>query len=182
MYEDLSRLTVARVKQYGKTLDHIFSTNTFDIYRALGQNSKIIMMLDASVAMPLMFGLSFGSSKSRYGIAAAVLNDLCREHDIKVVVPRCYLNEMVHHGLKALDFLDVYDAFSDDIKSILKSAGNSYLSHFSRFSEKSYLTITEFLKYFGIKRNANINHISNSIESILESFGIRVIDVGRWSP
>ena len=183
LYEDLSKLAVARITQYGKTVDHIFSTNTFDIYRALGRNSDVVMMLDSSVAMPLMFGLSFGSEKSRYGIAAAVLNDLCREHNIKVIVPRCYLNEMAFHGKKAFEFIDMYNELDDDIKAILKSSGNAYLSHFShiRENEGPAYTLSEFLKHFGLSNNSRLSFVENSIESILDSFGIGVLSTGEYS-
>lgn len=187
LYSDLSKLAVARVKQYGKAVDHIFSTNTFDIYRTLGKNSDIVMILDSSVAMPLMFGLSFGSAKSRYGIAAAVLNDLCKEHNIKVMVPRCYLNEMASHGMKAVEFMDTYNALAEDAKDVLKNAKNAYLSHYSHIRDLknasgSDLTISEFLGYFGLRRGVKLSNIENHIETVLDGFGIGILASGSRDP
>ncbi|VVN20557.1 hypothetical protein PS619_04299 [Pseudomonas fluorescens] len=184
LFEDLSRLTVARVSQYGSAIDHIFSTNTFDIYRSLGGNSNIVMLLDSSVAMPMLFGLSFTSARSRYGIAAAALNDLCKEHNINVAVPRVYLNEMAHHGLKALEYIENYNALGEDSKEVLKASGNAYLSHYSHIrdhiSPGKNLSLQEFLSYFGIKKGRQSFKIENAIETLLDQLGISIIETGPW--
>lgn len=180
LYEDLSKLSVFRVSQFGNAINHISSTNTFDIYRALGRNTEITLVLDSSVAMPLMFGREFYNAKSRYGVAASALNTLCDDHNIKIVIPRCYLNEIASHGQKAADFLDTYNALSDDIRSVLKSSGNAYLSHYSHIrssldSEGDSLTLEEFLNHFGIRRGSSKTHIENKIETILDRLGINVV-------
>ena len=180
LYSDLSKLSVLRVSQFGSTLNHISSTNTFDIYRALGRNTEITLVLDSSVAMPLIFGREFYSAKSRYGIAASALSDLCGDHNIRIVIPRCYLNEIASHGQKAIEFLEAYNALDDDIKSVLKSSGNAYLSHYSHIKsslerEGEPLTLEEFLKHFGIKNGSSKLHIENKIETILDRLGIDVV-------
>ncbi|WP_124902322.1 hypothetical protein [Burkholderia sp. Bp9004] len=184
LYEDLSKLSVARVSQYGKTLDHIFSTNTFDIYRALGRTTDVRMLLDSSVAMPLMFGLCFGSVRSRYSIAAAALHQLCQSHNISIAVPRCYVNEIVFHGKEALEFAQTYTALNEANKSALKASSNSYLSHYSHLRERGELkenySLKDFLAHFGLSGNAPARQVENTIESILEDFGIEIISAGRW--
>jgi hypothetical protein len=110
IFEALASTASARLRQYGETINQIFSTNSFDIYRALGRRTDVSIILDASVAMPVLFGLSFGTAKSRYGVAAVALKTACEAHDIKMVVPRAYLNEMASHGMGALDKLEVYEA------------------------------------------------------------------------
>lgn len=183
LYEDLSKLSIPRVQQYGKTLDHIFSTDTFDIFRALGLNSNVVMLLDSSVAIPLICGLAFGSTQTRYGIAAAVLNDLCKKHNIKVKVPKCYLNEMATHGIKAMEFSAIYGALGDIEKNVLKSSGNAYISHFSNIRDNNPdLTLHTFLNYFGLSSSSTIPRIENNIESILNTFGIDILPVPRWEP
>eukprot|EP01133_Synstelium_polycarpum_P022346 gene22346-26803_t len=186
LYEDLSRLSVARVSQYGKTLDHIFSTNTFDIYRALGRTTQVRMMLDSSVAMPLMFGLCFGSVKSRFSIAAAALHELCRSHNISIVVPRCYVNEIVFHGKEALEFCNTYGALNEVNRAALKASSNSYLSHYSHLRDKGEFhedySLKDFLAHFGLSGNALPRKVENTVENILEGFGIEIISVGRWEP
>ncbi|WP_286902883.1 hypothetical protein [Pseudomonas sp. UBA2628] len=186
LYEDLSKLSVARVSQYGKTIEHIFTTNTFDIYRALGRTTDVRMLLDSSVAMPLLFGLCFGSVRSRYSVSAAALHQLCDSHRIQIAVPRCYVNEMVFHGKEALEFLQTYSVLNEDNRIALKSSSNSYLSHYSHLREKGELeetyTFKDFLAHFGIAGNSTPRKIENIIESMLEDFGIEIISTGRWDP
>lgn len=186
LYDDLSKLSIARVKQYGKTLDHIFSTNTFDIYRSLGRTTNIGMLLDSSVAMPLMFGLCFGSVKSRYSVGAAALYQMCRDHGIRIVIPRCYVNEMIFHGKEAIEYAGTYNALNDENRMILKSSSNSYLSHYSHLRDKGELkesyTLIDFLAHFGLTANTATRKIENAIESILDDFGIEIISAGRWEP
>ncbi|MGE4073031.1 MAG: hypothetical protein AB7E72_17830 [Lysobacterales bacterium] len=186
IFEDLSSLNQAKIKGYGEAVNHIFSTNTFDIFRALGRHAEVVMVLDSSVAMPMMFGLSFGPARSRYGLAASALHDVCAAHGISIKVPRCYLNEMASHGCKALEFLTEYDLLDSDLKSFLRESGNAYLSHFShayhRGDVSSEYTLARFLEHFGIRPGASMLRIENKIESILSSFDIGIIDEGRYAP
>jgi len=94
IYEVLSRTNLSKLKQYGDVVNQTFATNTFDIYRALGRRTDIKVVLDSSVAMPVLFGLSFGGARSRYGVAALALRAALVQHEIAAVVPRPYLNEM----------------------------------------------------------------------------------------
>jgi hypothetical protein len=186
LYADLAKLTVARVSQFGEVLDHIFSANTFDIFRALGRNTSVSMVLDSSVAMPLMFGLSFVSVNSRYGIGAAALSELCKAHCLTISVPRCYLNEMANHGLKALEFADTYDLLGDEPKSILRASGNAYISHYSHVRDHGNLlqcpSLKDFLNYFGLAPGRTVRNIENRIESILDSLGINILPISRYEP
>lgn len=186
LFEDLSALSQARIKAYGSAVNHIFATNTFDIYRALGKNSEIVMLLDSSVAMPMIFGLTFGAARSRYGLAAASLHELCVAHGIAIRVPRCYLNEMASHGLKALDYIDEYDSLDGDIKDFLRESGNAYLSHFSHIRKRGEISadydLKRFLRHFGVTSGASVGRVENSIETILSASGIEVFEEGRWEP
>lgn len=185
LYQDLSKLQVAKVKQYGLSLDHILATNTFDIYRSLGQHTKVTMLLDSSVAMPMIFGLQYQSTNTQYGIAANALNKLCRDHSIEMAVPAAYVDEMAHHGILAQEYLETYTSLDDAAKNILRASRNSYLSHFSSLrgilSTKGF-GLQDFLKTFGISPQKKKHVIINKIESILNYHNIRVVDTGRWDP
>lgn len=186
VYDALAATSSARIRQHGQTLDRIFSTNSFDIYRALGRRTTVQLVLDASVAMPVLFGLSFGSSRSRYGVSALALRDACIAHSISIVVPNAYLNEMAYHGLVgALDRLEIYNALPEDAQTSLKASGNAYLSHFAHISETlkaqgEDLTLKEFLEHFGIIAGRPLYKVENRIRTLLDSFGIRVIDDNRY--
>lgn len=67
VFDALSHTASATFKGHGATIDRMFSLNSFDIYRALGRRTNVSIVLDSSVAMPVIFGLEFGAAKSRYG-------------------------------------------------------------------------------------------------------------------
>lgn len=186
IYDALAATSSARIRQHGQTLDRIFSTNSFDIYRALGRRTNVQLVLDASVAMPVLFGLSFGSSRSRYGVSALALRDACIAHGISMVVPNAYLNEMAYHGLVgALDRLEIYDALPKEAQTSLKASRNAYLSHFAHISETlkaqgEDLTLKEFLEHFGIVGGRPLYKVENRIRTLLDGFGIKVIEDKRY--
>ncbi|HFH4421701.1 hypothetical protein [Pseudomonas aeruginosa] len=185
IFDALSRTKSATFKQYGATIDRVFSTNTFDIYRALGRRTDITVVLDASVAMPVMFGLEFGAARSRYGIAALALRDACKAHNIRMTVPRCYLNEMAAHGRNALEKLDVYNNLPEEARISLRASGNAYLSHYTHIHEVirssgDELSLQEFLQHFGIADGRPLDKIENKISSILESHGIAILPDERY--
>lgn len=185
IFEALSKTKSATFKQYGATIDRVFSTNTFDIYRALGRRTDIVMVLDASVAMPVIFGLEFGAAKSRYGIAALALREACKAHSIKMVIPRCYLNEMASHGRGALDKIEVYQNLPEDARTSLRASGNAYLSHYTHISETIHssgdeLKLEDFLSHFGIVNGRPLDRIENKISSILESHDISILPDERY--
>lgn len=186
-YDDLSMLTFARVQLYGKALDHIFTTDTFDIYRALGNNTEVSLILDSSVAMPMVFGLAFGGARSRYGSSAKALYDLCRAHEISLTIPRYYVNEMAAHGQKALRFLETYEGLPDEARAVLRASGNAYLAHYSHIADTLQrkdvkISLAEFLNYFGIHAKAALGNIEQRIETILLDFGVNILPNNKWNP
>jgi hypothetical protein len=186
-FEALSKTASARLRQHGATIDQIFSANSFDIYRALGRRTKIVMLLDSSVAMPVIFGLEFGAVKSRYGVAALALKDACKAHNIRMMVPRCYLNEMAAHGHAAMEKLDIYNSLPEEARSSLRSSGNAYLSHYTHIRESMQasgkeLALDEFLSHFGIVAGRSLNRVENKISSLLEQHEITCLPDGRYDP
>lgn len=184
-YEALAKTASARLKQHGSTIDHIFSTNSFDIYRALGRRTDVVMLLDTSVAMPVLFGLEFGAARSRYGVAAIALMEACKAHSIRMMLPRCYLNEMAAHGRNALDKLDVYNSLPNEARSSLRASGNAYLSHYTHISETvqesgDTLVLEAFLRHFGIVLGQPLHKIENRISSLLEQHGITCLPDERY--
>lgn len=181
LYEDLSKTGIARFNQYGQAIDRILSTNTFDIYRAIGRRTSITMVLDASVAMPMLCGLAFRSVRSRFGIAAEKLRMLCEEHNFEIVVPSFYVNEMASHGLKAKDFVATYENLPVEARDALGGSRNAYLSHYTRLKEMMTAagevppTLAEFLKYFGFGPASVLRTAENRLTSLLDEHGIRTL-------
>jgi len=181
-YDDLSKLTFARVQLYGKTLDHIFNTDTFDVYRALGNNTQVLLILDSSVAMPMLFG----NVHSRYGASSKALHELCKAHGISLMIPRYYVNEMASHGQKAISYLETYEELPDEARDVLKASGNAYLAHYSNIAETLKnngvaISLSGFLDYFGVNKNTALGNIEQRIETILLEFGINIMPSNKWS-
>jgi hypothetical protein len=177
IYKVLSECSIARHFQYAKTIDQIFSANTFDIYRALGGRTDVTMVLDTSVALPMLFGLEFQVATSRYAVGATTLLEVCRSHEIAMMVPRSYVNEMASHGLRALEFLETYDALPTDLKPFLRGSGNAFLSHFAHIQSAmaragAEISLAEFLSAFGLTKNVPLRRVENRMLSLLESHAI----------
>ncbi|HZG31502.1 MAG TPA: hypothetical protein VE079_23895 [Ensifer sp.] len=184
VFDVLSRSNVAKMRQYGNVVSQIFETDTFDIYRALGRRTDVKLVLDSSVAMPVLFGLAFGGARSRYGVPALALKTAVKQHKIEAVVPRPYLNEMAAHGRSAIESAKSYNALPVEARISLRSSENAYLSHFSHIVETMRengddITLLEFLNFFGIQSGRPLDFIENKIESILDSYGIRVISCDK---
>jgi hypothetical protein len=185
VFEALAATATARLRQYGATVDQIFSANSFDIYRALGRRTDLSLVLDASVAMPVLFGLAFGEAKSRYGLAATALKRACDAHGIKMVVPRVYLNEMAAHGLGALERVEVYNALPAEAREPLRASENAYISHYTHIAETlkqkgDELSLKLFLDYFGISIGKSLSSIENRIQTVLDQYSIKVIANGAY--
>lgn len=180
IYAAISQANIARFKQRGKYIAEILEANTFDIYRTLGRKTQITMVLDSSVAMPVLFGLEYGDVNSRYGMSAKALRDICERHEIQIVIPDCYCNEMASHGIGAIDKIKLYNDLPQEAKVWLKGSGNAYLSHFYHISESSAkfgqeISLHDFLKHFGIVHGCSIMTVENRIYSLLENNGISIL-------
>lgn len=185
IFDALSRTASATFKEHGETIDRMFALNSFDIYRALGRRTDISIVLDSSVAMPVIFGLEFGAAKSRYGVAALALRDACKAHNIRMVVPRCYVNEMAAHGHGALEKLEIYSKLPEEARTSLRASGNAYLSHYTHISETmresgEELSLEKFLGHFGVVQGRPLSRIENRITSILEQHDISCLLDGRY--
>jgi hypothetical protein len=185
VFEALSRTASATFREHGATIDRMFSLNSFDIYRALGRTTDVSLVLDSSVAMPVIFGLEFGAAKSRFGIAALALRNACKAHNIPMVVPRCYLNEMAAHGRGALEKVEIYSQLPEEARASLRASGNAYLSHYTHISETlrqagEELSLAEFLGHFGIAEGRTIGRIENRIESLLGQHNIACLPDERY--
>lgn len=136
--------------------------------------------------MPMLFGLSFSNVKSRYGIGASALNEMCKAHKFKLVVPKPYLNEMASHGLKTTEYIDIYNLIGDESRSVLRASGNSYLSHYAHICDDKLsgtdMSIGEFLLYFGIEKRVSLAKVERRIEQLLNALDVEVVTMPRWKP
>lgn len=180
IYRVLSEGATAQRFRYSSIVNRVMETNALDLFKSLGQRTDISVILDASVALPMMFGLEFKDAKSRYGIAAAGLRVLCESHSFRMVVPQEYLNEMASHGRLALGPSDFYTDLPDQARASLRASENAYVSHYTHIfphktGEKPEVSFTQFLEHFGIKEGRSVRRIEARIREILDSHGVHVM-------
>lgn len=184
--EVIAGLSTVNKYQYVSTIDQLFSTNTFDIFRALGGRTDISIVLDTSVALPLIFGLEFERGISGYSSASFAMKRVGDSHGFPLILPRPYLNEMASHGHRALEFIDVYETFEPELRAVMKSSSNAYISHYAAVSERaiesgdSPLTFAQFLAHFGIKKGGSVGNTERVMEGILEAHQISVVWDNRF--
>lgn len=176
--KEVSNLSINEITQQIRNVERSISLNTFDIYRSLSKFTNITTILDSSVAMPMLFGLAFGTENSRYSLSAYALQRSCKAHNISIVVPRPYINEIAAHGLRALQIADEYELLDKTARHSLRSSENAYLSHFTRIQESGNektknLTLRQFLSLFSIREGASQSKVENAIETLFDQLGIQ---------
>lgn len=169
--------TITFLQRY-EVIDKLFATNTFDIHSALGSSDKVKIVLDASVALPMLCSLEFSVVRSRWSAASTSLIDLAKSHGFPVIVPFPYLNEMAAHGLKAFEFQDVFNAFSPELRTVMRESRNAFISHYARIVDRDgkfdgqVISLDEFLKVFGIQPGRSVRNVQSHLEEILVRHGV----------
>jgi Restriction endonuclease len=184
--EVVSNLSTVTKFGYIGTIDKVFSTNTFDIFRAMGGSADIKIVLDTSVALPLVFSLEFGARISGYSSASFGMKGVADSHGFPMLLPRPYLNEMASHGFRALEFVESYKIFEPELRGVMRSSPNAFVSHYAAISERAHdrgdkiLGFSQFLEHFGVRSGSTIGNAERVIQGILESHQISVDWDGRF--
>jgi NACalpha-BTF3-like transcription factor len=184
--EFLPALATIKKFSYIQTIDSVFSANTFDIFRAFGGKTEISIVLDTSVALPLMFGSEFGERLTGYSTASSVMKQVADAHGFNLSVPSPYLNEMASHGMRALEFLDIYHSFEPELRAVMRSSPNAYISHYAAFAERrasgktEALPLKEFLAHFGVRVGGTVRSAERFISGILEAHRISILQCSRY--
>ncbi len=186
VYEILSSLNIIKINQYKNTLQYITQTTTYDIYRILQKNTKIKIILDTSVAMPMLFALELGDYNNKFVKTAKYLVDLARKHDFELIIPAPYVSEFAGHGFSICDLPEYNEILENsdnrDIFGILQGSQNAFISFYANFNEKNNLSVKDFLEHFGIvleKRGKDLyqERARNTIHDLLINHGINVIQL-----
>lgn len=127
----------------GELFVTLSATGIPQLIQALGGRSQLEVLLDASVAIPMLCGLLYRRVENRYSISAMHAYDQIMIHDLSLVLPKDYLEETAAHLLQAArDYVDIVDLDPD-----LASSENSYVAHF--VSMKNEGVSLEFQAYIG---------------------------------
>lgn len=166
----------------------MLNSNSDQIAMALG-GTGISVLIDASVAIPMLCGLVYESTLDRPGHSARLLYELIREHEFTAIVPRVYVEEFAAHLIEACR---QYGAVLDAGISI-PSSNNAFVSHFSSYADDNGLTFDEYAAVFGVRAKLLRGEVSDAqfyhardravveITALLARYGIGVVETKGWT-
>lgn len=179
----IPKLKSIQLKIYSNTIYKVLTTNSFDIYRALGRHTSIKVLLDSNVAMPILFGLLFQEYlNNRYSNGAKALLDFCKIHNLEIIIPDIYIEEIESNGRLALSQQENIKEFEQAQNiSYLINDRNAFIHQFANLVSqlpKDKLSFSDFLSNFGIGNNTSKKHaqlfIKQTFENLLIDFGVNV--------
>jgi len=109
----------------------LLNTDSSQLIGALGGTESVNVYLDASVAIPLLCGVIFSSSKDRVGNSGRILHEMIKEHEFNAIIPSVYLEEISAHLIEACrDYKYILNIGED-----LSYSGNAFISHYSSYNK-----------------------------------------------
>ncbi len=146
-------LEVARNSSLGQSLA------TGSLYRTLTNLNRdallsaldarsVALVLDASVAIPMLCSLYFGEVRQRFFIVARELYGLASRHNFSLQLPEVWLEEMASHLLKARFYRGLSGASTSD----LRLSENAYVAYYfsNPQQERKASAFTRFLGMLGL--------------------------------
>ncbi|WP_157531704.1 MULTISPECIES: hypothetical protein [unclassified Kitasatospora] len=171
----------------GKTL---MATELFSILTQLkpsalatafgGTETKPVVVLDSNVAIPVLLNQFCGRVDSRFFTAAYSLSRQAGIHDLKLVIPRDYLEEAASHLISAArDYSHIVELDSD-----LAYSTNAFVSYYASASTSNRLKGRSFPSYLsslgctplvaGREFREARNVLMKSLEHLFLRYGISV--------
>jgi hypothetical protein len=96
------------------------------LMRALGDRIASEVVLDASVAIPMIAGLLFRPTDHKYFVASAAIVEAIKNHNIPLILPEDYLGEVAGHLVRA------HSRYSEiiNIDPDLEQSENAFVVHY----------------------------------------------------
>ncbi len=148
---------------------------------ALGSAEPLRLVLDASVAIPLLCVLFHGPrDERRFFRAARLLFNRAHRHEVALALPGVWLEEMAAHLLKARDFEAVVAIDRGD----LVGSQNAFVSYYAAApASDPFPTLAAFLESFGVRpamaRQTDFwrarRAVEGALEELLKRYGVEVI-------
>ena len=133
---------------------------------ALGGHGRMEIVLDASVAMPMLCALRHKLPGAlRFFRAAMTLWDRCVEHQIAPVLPRPYLEEIASHLISA--WRDYRQLVGEDPD--LAASENAFVAHFAALQHTGELqeSFEEYLEDFGLDQRIASADIARARDALM---------------
>lgn len=181
------RSTLGRYLLAGEVFVNLLSLRTSQFVAAIGARRSLRVVLDASVAMPLLAALLYEPVAQRYSVAAYHAWQQIRGHGIEVMVPSDHVEEMASHLLEAWHYRDLVGDEPD-----LKASQNSFVSHFQglgargrRAGESGPEAFERYLEGYGHRASFERmdfvvarRTVERQIENLLDRYSLRVERLG----
>jgi hypothetical protein len=156
------------------------------LIRALGARSEVRVLLDASVAIPMLAALLFRPVDSGFLLAAHHAYSQLRGHGMSVLIPVDYLEEAATHLMRAYaDYGHVVDMDVD-----LTASENAYIAHYATLRrEGDSLSFEEYLQSFGLDEALHRadfyvarDAIKPRLQRLFDRYSVDVLPLGQPSP
>jgi hypothetical protein len=141
----------ASESQYGKhfltgeIVLQLFNLRTSHLLRALEGRDQLLVVLDTSVAMPMLCNLLYSPANQQYFAASQHLYEQLSAHGIPMTLPRDYLQEIASHLLTAYhDYQEVIDLDPD-----LRASTNAFVAHYVALKQAEPHAVGAFASYLG---------------------------------
>lgn len=187
--EELTRIASAsaagKCLLAGELFLSLVPLTTPNLIRALGARSEVVVLLDASVAIPMLCALLFSPVKSRFSLAAHHAYKEISSHGLRLRLPVDYLEESAAHLLRAYhDYRDIIDLDSD-----LTASENAFVSHYaSRRLDGAVIGFAEFLESFGLNEAlrkaeffAALDTLKQRLQRLFSHYSIDALPLGEPS-
>lgn len=134
----------------GEVFIGLSSMTTPALIRALGAKSDLTVVLDSSVAIPILAGLLYEPTADRFSLASTAAFNQLRVHELRAILPRDYLEETASHLLVAYrDYAAIIYAEPD-----LRASTNAFVAHFSSLYRAGKVNnFVSYLEAFGFREH-----------------------------
>lgn len=149
-----------------------------DLTAALGGRKHLQVVLDASVAIPMLASALHKPIGSRYFRAAYLALRAAQERGVELLVPDVYIEEMASHLISAARD---YSAIIDD--DDLRGSHNAFVSHFAWLrSGGGSADFAEYLQAFGYSKEYAKRDfyevrdlLDNALRRLLQRYGMATV-------
>lgn len=162
------------------------TTSTPQLISAFGAKTGIQVLLDASVAIPLLCTLVFATVDNRFSISARHVYDQLEAHKQRLILPVDYLEEVATHLMRAHSD---YSCLAD-IDPDLSESENSFVAHYVAMkSSGAIIDFGKFLEAFGLNNALSKadfyvarDRLIPKIQRLMHRYGISVEPLGNPTP
>ncbi len=176
---------IAKCVLSGELFLSLTTSGTLQLIRALGAHSGVQVLLEASVAIPMLCGLLFSPVRNSFSHAAHHAYLQLQMHGFSIVLPADYLEECATHLIQAgRDYEPIIDLDPD-----LTASENAFVSHYAALKRDGKSSaFPEYLRAFGLDdalRKADFyvarDALKPRLERLFDRYSIHTILLGRPS-